>query len=851
MKPIYKFSIAPALPENLQRLRELAYNIWWCWNHEAIDLFRRLDSDLWDEMDHNPVRVLGNIHQERLEAASKDDGFLAHLERVCQKFDDYMSKATWYQKEYGTPGEPKIAYFSAEFGLDETISIYAGGLGILAGDHLKSASDLGLPLVGVGLLYQEGYFRQYLNPDGWQQELYPINDFSNMPLQLQRRGDGTPLTIEVEYPGRVVVAQVWRMQVGRVPLFLLDTNIPANTPEDRDITDELYGGDLEMRIKQEILLGIGGIRALDALGIRPTVCHMNEGHSAFLALERIRILMEENGLSFPEAREAAAAGNIFTTHTPVPAGIDMFPPQLMDKYFSDYYPALGLSREEFLALGRENPKDQGAPFNMAILALRLASSSNAVSRLHGAVSRRMWQGIWPGVPEDEIPISYVTNGINTRYWVSNDMAGLLDRYLGPRWVENPAEFMAWDHVDTIPAEELWRTHERRRERLVAFARRRLRAQLEKRGAPPSEIAYADEALNSEALTIGFARRFATYKRATLILRDPERLAKILCDKERPVQIIYAGKAHPKDNEGKEMIRHIIHLARQERFRSKIVFIEDYDMEVAQYLVRGVDVWLNNPRRLLEASGTSGMKAVANGALNISILDGWWNEAYSPDVGWAIGRGEMYQDLGYQDEVESNALYDLLEKEVVPLFYDRGPDGLPRGWINKMKTAMRILCPMFNTNRMVHEYTKRFYLPSAQRYRRLSENGMAGAKALAKWKDEIKRHWGEIAIKDVKTSFDGEPKVGSKIEVQARIHLGSIKPGDVKVELYQGPLDPKDQIVDGKAIAMEYKEAHSDGDHLFAGTIPCRKSGLYGYTIRVLPKHEDLSNPYEPALILWG
>ena len=852
MRPVQTFTILPSLPEGLERLRELAYNLWWCWHMEAIDLFRRLDRDLWEETGHNPVLMLGRVEQEKLERASRDEAFRAYMERVLGDFDRYMEcQTTWYQEKYGPSEGPAIAYFSAEFGLTDCIPNYSGGLGILAGDHLKSASDLGLPLVGVGLLYQQGYFRQYLSADGWQLERYPLNDFYTMPLQLERHQDGTPVTIEVGYPGHRIKAQIWRVQIGRVPLFLLDTNIEANCPEDRDITDQLYGGDTEMRIRQEMVLGIGGIRALKALGIRPLVCHMNEGHSAFLALERIRLLMEEHGLSFAEAKEAAIAGHVFTTHTPVPAGIDLFPPQLMDKYFADYYPALGLSRDEFLALGRVNPADQSEPFNMAVLALRLSAKANGVSKLHEGVSRRMWQRVWPGVPEDEIPISSITNGIHPLSWISHDMADLLDRYLGPAWRDDPANPEVWERVDDIPDEELWRTHERRRERLVAFARRRLRAQLEQRNAPPSEIEMAREALNAEALTIGFGRRFVTYKRATLILRNPERLAKILNDKERPVQIIYSGKAHPMDQPAKELIKQIIQLAKEEEFRRRIVFIEDYDMCVARYMIQGVDLWLNNPRRFREACGTSGMKAAANGVINMSVLDGWWDEAYRPEIGWAIGRGEVYEDYDYQDEIESNAIYELLEKEVVPLFYDRGPDGLPRKWIAKMKAAMKAICPYFNTNRMVREYTERFYVPLAQRYTRLTENDMARAKALAEWKRNLRRSWSEVKIADVKADVPAEVKVGSQIKVQALIHLGVLSPKDVSVELYHGPLDAKGEIERSEITSMDCVESKGEGDYVFLGVISCHTSGRYGYTLRVLPHHEDLSNPYEPGLILWA
>lgn len=858
MRPIRTITVIPALPEKISRLRELAYNLCWSWDHETIDLFRRLDRDLWETSGHNPVRMLGVMRQEALDAIASDEGFLAQMERVLHRFDQYIGNTTaWYPKTYGSaaaPGQPPllIAFFSPEFGLADAIPLYSGGLGVLSGDSLKSASDMGLPLVGVGLLYQQGYFRQYLNADGWQGERYPVNDFYNMPITLERKEDGSPVTVEVPYPGRKVVAQVWRIQVGRVPLYMLDTNVAANSPEDQDITDTLYGGDLEMRIKQEIMIGIGGMRALAALGLRPTVCHMNEGHSAFLGLERIRMLMEEGGLSFSEAREAAAAGNIFTTHSNVPAAIDQFPPALVNQYFADYLPALGLSPQEFLALGRPLGDNDG-PFNMAILAMRLSAVTAGVSKLHGRVARTMWQSVWPDVPEDEIPITSITNGIHLLSWVSQDIAGLYDRYLGPQWRNDPTNAALWARIDQVPAEELWRTHERRRERLVAFVRMRLRAQREQQGAPPAEIAEADEVLDPGALTIGFARRFATYKRATLLMHDPERLARILNDPDRPVQIIFAGKAHPHDNEGKEMIRQIIHVARQDEFRRRIVFIEDYDMNVARYLLQGADIWLNTPRRPREASGTSGMKAAANGALNVSILDGWWDEAYTPEVGWAIGRGEEYEDLEYQDEVESNALYDLLEKEIVPLFYDRGANGLPRRWISRMKASMRALCPTYNTDRVLREYTEQLYLPAAERYTRLVQENAARARTLAQWKAALRQGWDKVEIGEVTSNRAGVVNVGAEVEVWAHVHLGDLSPEDVRVQLYCGPVDADGRITHGQVKDMACAEAKSDGDYVFVGTVPCSASGLYGYTVRVVPHHEDLTNPFEAGLdlILWA
>lgn len=859
MKPIYSFTVIPTLPPALERLRELAYNLRWAWNHDAIDLFRRLDDQLWETTGHNPVHLLGKIDQVRLDAAAGDEAFLAHLERVYQKMDAYLfSTSTWYHRSHPEAQGLLAAYFSAEFGLTESLSIFSGGLGLLAGDHLKSASDLGVPLAGVGLLYQQGYFRQRLNEAGWQLEYAEDNDFHNLPLHLERGVDNKPLVIEVAFPGRTVKVQVWRAQVGRLPLYLLDTNLPANAPADQDITDQLYGGDQEIRIQQEMVLGVGGYRALQALGLQPPVYHMNEGHAAFLALERVRRLMETGGLTFAEAREAAAAGLIFTTHTPVPAGHDRFPPELVDRYFGDYASSLGLSRQEFLALGRADPKDQSALFSMTILALRMAAHSNGVSRLHGEVSRKMFQSIWPGVPEEEIPVGYVTNSVHFRSWISRDLDQLYDRYLGPRWREEPADREIWQRAKQIPAEELWRTHERRRERLIAFARRRLRAQFQRRNAPQPEVEAAEEVLDPAALTLGFARRFATYKRAGLLLHDPERLARLLNDPQRPVQVIFAGKAHPKDNPGKELIQQVVALSRQEIFRRRIVFLEDYDMGVARYLVQGADVWLNTPRRPLEASGTSGMKAMANGALNLSVLDGWWDEAWSlsagadEPVGWAIGSGEIYANPETQDQVEAEALYDLLEHDLIPMFYDRARDGLPRRWIARMKSSISSLSPFFNTHRMVREYTERFYLPAASHYQRLAADRLSGARALAAWKEKIERAWPEVRVVRVTGGSPAQLQVGNSIQVQAEVHLGALKPEDVRVELYLGRVDARGEIMDARSTRMQPQGLAEQGNTLFEiSSVPCRESGLHGYTVRVLPANPDMVPRFLPGLIAWA
>ena len=851
MKPIQTFTIIPSLPENLSFLRTLAYNLWWSWNHDAIDLFRRLDSDLWEQTNHNPIKLLGQINQAKLEILTEDDGFLAQLDRVSQKYNRYLNEQTWYEKSFGKSEEIQIAYFSAEFGLTECVPIYSGGLGILAGDHFKSASDLGLPFLGVGLLYQQGYFHQFLNANGWQGERYPRNDFYNMPIQLQKDEQGESLMLDVDFPGRKVYAQIWKAQVGRNNLYLLDTNVAQNCDADKLITGELYGGDNEKRIQQEIILGIGGVRALKVLNINPTVFHMNEGHSAFLALERIRIFMEENNLNFDQAKELTKAGNIFTTHTPVPAGIDRFPSKLMETYFSNYFPELKINKNKFCKLGKLQSEDSNEKFSMAILAINLASHINGVSKLHKKVSRKMWQNLWKGIPENEIPISSVTNGIHPNSYISRDLAGLYDRYLGPSWQKKPADLTIWKKVDKIPAEELWRTNERRRERLVAFARKRLTKQLKSQGAQSSEIKRVEDILNPEALTIGFARRFATYKRANLIFHDLERLAKILNQKDRPVQIIFAGKAHPKDVPGKELIKEIVHFAQQENFRPHIVFIQNYDIVVARYLVQGVDVWLNTPRRFMEASGTSGMKAAVNGVLNVSILDGWWDEAYSRNVGWSIGSGESYEDHNYQDKVESEALYNLLENEVIPLFYKRGKNDIPRKWLELMKNSMSDICPFFNTNRMVREYTEWYYAPAINKFANLFENEQQKAKEIAVWKNNIQKNWKKIHIISVEQNGKREYQVGNEMSITAQIKLDGLNPDEVNVEIYHGFLDSDNTIVNANIERMNCTENNGENVFIFSGKINCKVSGLYGFTVRIIPKVEKLNHPHETGLIHWA
>jgi starch phosphorylase len=853
VRPLRTFFVHPTLPAALAPLRELAHNMAWAWHADAMDLFERLDRDLWESTGHNPVRMLGLVSQERLRQAAEDEGFLAQLEQVTQWFRSYVEgRRTWFDRLGVQQPKPLVAYFSFEYGLSECLPIYSGGMGILAGDHLKSASDLGLPIVGVGLAYQEGYFQQYLNADGWQGELYPDNDFYTMPMTLEVDEHGKPITITVAYPGRQVVAQVWRVQVGRVPLFLLDANRPENDPADRLVTDRLYGGDIDMRIRQEIMLGIGGMRALVALGRLPTVCHLNEGHAAFQALERIRQIMHQHGVSFAEAAEVVKMSNVFTTHTPVAAGIDYFGPDLMQAYFGEYVRELGISMHDLLALGRQRPDDPSEPFCMAVLAIRLSAYVNGVSKLHSQVSRQMWHNLWPGLPADEAPITSVTNGVHIATWLAQrDLAPLYDRYLGPRWREDPTDKRIWERIHDIPDEELWRTHERRRERLVAYARRKVRQALEDQGATPEEASRAAETLDPAALTIGFARRFATYKRALLLFRDPERLARIVNDRSRPVQLLIAGKAHPLDMPGHETIRQLIHHIRKDEFRGRIIFLVNYGMEMARYLVQGVDLWVNTPRRPLEASGTSGMKVALNGGLNVSVLDGWWAEAYRPDLGWAIGRGEEYPDPETQDEVEARALYDLLEKSIVPLFYDRGPDGLPHGWIARMKTSIAQIAPYYNTHRMVMEYAQRFYLPAHAAHQRLSDDSLAAARDLAAWRQRVHEAWPAVRIVAVRADGPDAPAVGDPVKVEAQVQLGGLRPDEVLVQLLHGPVDAAGNIGPNNVVTMKLDGEMQDGQGTFSGSMVCGQSGLHGYVVRVVPRHPALPNPFEPRLIVWS
>lgn len=857
---IRSFRVIPDLPEPLAPLLEIAHNFWWSWHPEAASLFRRLDRELWRSTNHNPVKFLGTVRQDILDRAANDRSYLHALQHAYARLQNHLSRASWFQRCYkaesqGVDGasaeSPRIAYFSAEFGLSECFQIYSGGLGVLAGDHLKSASELGLPLVGVGLLYRCGYFHQYLNADGWQQETYPDLDFPNQPIhRVIDPQTNEQHRVEVELPGRRVTIGVWRCNVGRVPLFLLDTNMPENSREDREITRNLYGGDVETRIRQEIVLGIGGVRALAKMGLAPTVYHMNEGHSAFLALEHISMLREQTSATFDEARQAAAARQVFTTHTPVPAGIDRFSPELVEKYLAPMSDSLGLTFEGLLALGRENVHDPSEFFSMAMLAIRTSDFANGVSRLHGEVSRSMWKSAWPGLTDDDVPIGHVTNGVHARTWISPEYISLFDRYISSSWLEDPTDRDVWSGVTEIPDDELWSVHQEERKKLISWCRRKIREQMTMRGCGIDEIERSATALDPNIFTIGFARRFATYKRANLLLRDRDRLMRLLENEERPVQIIIAGKAHPADAAGKELIREIVNFSSQGGRAARVVFLEDYDIAIARRMIRGCDIWLNTPRRGLEASGTSGMKAAMNGVVNVSILDGWWDEAYETDLGFAIGRGEKYRDAETQDTIESRDLYNLLERLILPEFYSRELSNVPSKWVARMKDCIRNITPMFNTNRMVAEYAEQYYFASAEAGSRMMANDLEQSRGLSQQIARWRRLWDEIAIEEVKTPIGASVPVRSTVEVQVSVRLGELRPDEVRLQLYHGEVTSLGEMTDCETVDITHKKDLGDGRHLFAGSFTPSQSGRRGFAVRVLPADERLVHPFLPGLITW-
>jgi len=840
--------VEPALPPALVPLRNIARNLYWTWSADAADLFERIDRELWHSTSHNPVRLLQLVSSETWDSLAGDEGFRLHLQRVDDALTTYLQRPPQVVVPGAGPKNP-IAYFSLEFALTESLPNYSGGLGVLAGDHLKAASDLGLPLVGVGLLYHEGYFHQHLGPDGWQYEEYNRIDEAGQPIDPVAGPDGSQLRVQIPLDGRTIEAQAWRIAVGKTPLYVLDTNLESNTAADREITARLYGGDNEMRIKQEIVLGIGGVRMLHELGLEPAVCHMNEGHSALLGMERIRTLMEHEGVSFAEARIPVTAATTFTTHTAVAAGIDLFPPELVRRYLGDYSANMGLSDSQFIGLGRTNPNDDAEPFSMALLGLRVSGYRNGVSKLHRGVSQKLWESAWPNLPLDQVPIDSVTNGVHLPTWVSDSIGDLYDRYLGPNWRDDPVN-TDWSRVSSIPNQELWQAHERQRDQLVVRARQQHAEAMMKRGLSVVHAA-SGQVLESNILTIGFARRFAGYKRSTLMFRDPERLAAILNHPERPVQFIFAGKAHPRDEPAKALIREVLALSNRPEFRDRLILLEGYDLELARALVHGCDIWLNTPLRPLEASGTSGMKACANGAIHMSVLDGWWWEAYKPGLGWAVGRDSLDDDPEAQDAFDANSIYDLLENEVTSAFYERDTEGVPTQWVELMKASISAFAPVFNTSRMVAEYAGTAYSPAAASWNLLREDSLGRAREQSAWHELVNPNWGSVKVLHVADDADSSLAEGREFRVTVTIHPGKLASSDIRVDAVHGEATPAGELTTRGVVRLSFQEQHEDGACTYSGVLRPEHGGRAGYAIRLMPTHPDLHNLFATGLAHWA
>jgi len=850
MQPVHSYIVSAKLPDKISKLKELAYNYWWCWNYHGKELFSRVNPVIWEEVNHNPVLLLNKLRQEQLQELSAQSDFTSFVDYVHSKFVKYMESDAWYNGINGT-NHGRIAYFSTEYGINESFPNYSGGLGVLSGDHLKSSSDLGLPLMGIGLLYQQGYFRQRMTQNGWQNEYYHYNDFHSMPLILMRDGAGLPLVVDVDLPKGKAYIQIWKLQIGKIPLYLLDTNFELNKLDEyRDITDQLYGGTRETRIQQEIVLGIGGMRALNAMNIEPEVFHINEGHAAFALIERTRYLMQKFNFDFSSAKQIVKSTSIFTTHTPVPAGNEVFKPDMMDVYFNNYIKTLGITKEEFMVYGQIGSYNPSNEFSMTILGLKMTSFQNGVSKLHGVVARKMWHSLWDQFPEDEVPIISITNGVHTLTWVAREFAELYDRYLTPRWKTDTDNQDIWDSIDLIPSEEIWREKQRRRVRLVLFARKYLQ-QRQKSFLTPEQVSKINQYLDPDALTIGFARRFATYKRATLIFRDMERLSAILKNSEKPVQMIIAGKAHPHDTMGKEVIQSIIQRVKNYGLDKHVVFLEDYDLVVARLMVKGCDIWLNTPVRPMEASGTSGMKAALNGTVNLSILDGWWDEGFTGDNGFAIGHGEEYENSEEQEIIESGELYELLEQAIVPAFYERTDFGkLSEKWVTYMKNSIKSNAGRFSTTRMLKEYSNYFYIPALKNFNDFTSNNAENALLLKQWKDKIRSEWRFVEILNVSMLEEDEYFVGKPIRISTKIKMRNLSPEDIAVQVYYGTVNPHGEMTETHFQTLELIR-NENNEFDFEGIYLCPDTGQQGFTIRVIPTHKLLVNSSEMFLCTWA
>ncbi len=847
-----KITVNPQLPKRIEKLSEISNNLWWSWNTEFLRLFKTIDNDLWETCEKNPVKFLKQVSQERLEAVSKNVEFLKEYDKLARQFEDYMnSKNTWFANNYPENKNDLIAYFSAEYGLDRTIPIYSGGLGILSGDHLKSASDLGIPLVAVGLLYKNGYFHQKINGYGDQETEYINIELSNLPINPVKDKNGEDLIIYVKFPKRRLYLKIWQINVGRIKLYLLDSDIEKNNPEDRDVTLRLYGGDQEMRIRQEIVLGMGGTNLLTrALGLNPTIYHMNEGHSAFLILELIKNIIKEKQVSFDVARDIASSKTVFTTHTPVPAGNDIFPLDLVDKYFKDFWPRLGLDREEFLRLGMKPSQILEPGFNMGILALKVAGKKNGVSKLHGAVSRELFGDVWPDIAANESPITYVTNGIHTCSWLSPKLKELYNKYLMPYWQDNIHEDKVWEKINNIPDKTLWETHQDRKEKLLKLVKDNTTQRLRRSGYSYEEINEITSKLNPNALTIGFARRFATYKRATLIFKDLERITQILNNSEKPVQLIFAGKAHPADKEGQDLIKRIHEISMMPQFKGKIFLLENYNIAMSQYLVSGVDVWLNNPRRPMEASGTSGQKASVNGVINFSVLDGWWAEGYNQENGWTIGTNAEYNSYEEQDIADSQSMYRTLEDKIIPTYYNKNEEGISPKWIRIMKNSIISTGGKYSTARMLVDYTNNLYMPLCNLTKKYYKNVDTVAEYNL-WKKNLYINWKDIKITQTNNLDNITIDAGNNIEVKCEVELPNVDLENITVECYYGKILDNGIVENVSIIPMKLTGKDEENKkYEYTTKIELKTGGNYGYTFRVMPRHEMLLDAENLNLVKW-
>lgn len=844
-----KITVNPQLPKRIDKLSEIANNLWWSWNSEFLKLFKMIDIDLWENIGKNPVKFLKLVPQEKLEEYSKNNEFLKEYDRVVSNFENYMnSKSTLFSRKFPENKNDLIAYFSAEYGLDEIMQIYSGGLGILSGDHLKAASDLGIPLIGIGLLYKRGYFHQVINPQGRQENVYRDIDIENLPMEKVKNGYGDDLIVEARIQRKRLFLKAWQVNVGRVKLYLLDSDIEENLdPDFREITKYLYGGDQETRIRQEIVLGMGGTNLLNKLNINPTVYHMNEGHSAFMLLELARELVEEKKISFKNALSIVSSKTVFTTHTPVPAGNDIFPIELMEKYFKNFWPRLGIEREEFLRLGM-NPKEEMEPgFNMGIFALKIAGKKNGVSKLHGGVSRELFGDIWPEIAANESPIGYVTNGIHTCTWLAPNMKELYNKYLVPYWQDNIHLERTWDRIKNIPNKELWEAHYDRKVKLLQLVRKNTINRLRRNGMRYEEIMDIVSKLNPNALTIGFARRFATYKRGTLIFRDLERITEILNNSKTPVQLIFAGKAHPRDVEGQDLIKQIHEISMKPQFKGKIFFLEDYDIGMSRYLISGVDIWLNNPRRPMEASGTSGQKASVNGVLNFSILDGWWVEGYNKENGWIIGQNKDYDSYDIQDNEDCQSIYDTLENKIIPAYYNRNDnEDFSNQWVELMKNSIMSTGWQYSTARMLMDYTTKMYLPLCNLYNNYYAD-LENVIRFNEWIEDTKNRWDNIKIKQLDNLNNVIIDAGNNIEVRCQVDLQNIEPNHIAVQVYSGKVLENGTLED---IQINEMELEPKTENIYKSKIVLKTGGDYGYTFRIMPKHEMILDSQNLNLVKW-